>query len=81
MLVERRVLLEIENRSDETFLFDGDWFECGRWLKPTETINARSRAEIDFVGEDLVRGVAGLCNEGGPALSFDEPCFRGAEQS
>lgn len=37
-------------------------------MKPTETINARSRAEIDFVGEDLVRGVAGLCwfvNEGG----------------
>merc|ERR1719265_1438032 len=30
-IVDRRVIIEVDNRTEETFVFDGDWFDGGGW--------------------------------------------------
>lgn len=60
-LVERRVVLEIDNRSSDTFQFDGHWFGAGRWLAgPVRQLPARDQTRLEFIGENLINGVHGL---------------------
>lgn len=61
--VERRVIIDIDNRSGEAFLFDGDWFESGGWprKKPVPAIGASGKTRLEFVNDEVLYGVSGLC--------------------
>mmetsp|Transcript_59018 Transcript_59018/g.111184 ORF Transcript_59018/g.111184 Transcript_59018/m.111184 type:complete len:946 (+) Transcript_59018:59-2896(+) len=61
-VVERRFVIEIDNRSEENFLFDGDWFDAGRWhSKPVPVMPPTSRTRLEFCSDEFFRGVRGLC--------------------
>ena len=54
----RSICVEIENTFGESFLFDGDWFESGKWRVRPETIGPNGRFEV--VG-DISSGISGCC--------------------
>mmetsp|Transcript_23735 Transcript_23735/g.74712 ORF Transcript_23735/g.74712 Transcript_23735/m.74712 type:complete len:912 (-) Transcript_23735:89-2824(-) len=57
-LVERHVLIEIDNRSDETFRLDGEWWDAGRWLqKPVASIAKTSVTRLEIASDEVFRGV------------------------
>lgn len=58
--VERRVIIETDNRSDKTFSFDGDWFESGHWDQRPSLI-PRGQSKFEVVSDEMLRGVAGVC--------------------
>jgi len=59
--MDRLVIVDIENRSEETFLHDGDWFNCGRWIsKPVPRIPPKGRAKLEFCSDEVLRGLSGL---------------------
>jgi len=64
---ERQVLIEVDNRTEEDFHLDGEWFDPGRWLdRPTATIprkgadKAQNVVKLKFTSGELFRGVAGV---------------------
>eukprot|EP00927_Polykrikos_kofoidii_P039945 TRINITY_DN34227_c0_g1_i1.p1 TRINITY_DN34227_c0_g1~~TRINITY_DN34227_c0_g1_i1.p1 ORF type:complete len:901 (+),score=179.97 TRINITY_DN34227_c0_g1_i1:130-2832(+) len=59
---ERRVVLEIENRSDLTFVYDGSWFERGNWVGiPKEvSLKPKSMTRIVFNSSEVLGGVYGV---------------------
>lgn len=64
---ERQVLIEVDNRTEEAFHLDGEWFDPGRWLEgPTATIprkgvdKAKNVVKLKFTSDELFRGVAGM---------------------
>lgn len=60
-LVERQFIIEIDNRSEETFTLDGEWFDTGRWQgKPVQTIPRTDQCKLEFTADEVLRGVAGL---------------------
>lgn len=60
-LVERHCVIEVDNRTDDTFLLDGEWFDGGRWLsKSVSSIPQGSCAKLEFVSDEVFRGVCGL---------------------
>jgi len=67
--VERHFVVTVENRSDETFLHDGDWFDAGRWTtKLAPRIPPQGRVKLEFSSADFFSGLSGLAwyvNEGG----------------
>mmetsp|Transcript_34194 Transcript_34194/g.102069 ORF Transcript_34194/g.102069 Transcript_34194/m.102069 type:complete len:906 (-) Transcript_34194:197-2914(-) len=60
-LVDRTVKVEIDNRSEETFVLDGEWFDSGRWSgKPVDAVRKHSVSQLEFSGDEVFRGVAGV---------------------
>mmetsp|Transcript_81676 Transcript_81676/g.189702 ORF Transcript_81676/g.189702 Transcript_81676/m.189702 type:complete len:919 (-) Transcript_81676:103-2859(-) len=59
-LVDRTVIVEIDNRSDETFQLDGDWWISGRWTgRPVTQILRNNVSRLEFVCDEVFRGVCG----------------------
>lgn len=61
-LIERQVVLEIDNRFKEAFELDGDWFESGGWgLKPSSrTLEPGCVTRLEFSSEEVFSGLRGL---------------------
>lgn len=60
-LVDRQVILEIDNRSEESFVFDGQWWDSGRWAKaPVPCIPKTSVSRLEFSGEEIFRGLSAV---------------------
>lgn len=60
-LVERQVVIEIDNRSDEAFVLDGEFFETGRWLAaPVSHIKKNGVTKLEFLSEEVLHGITGL---------------------
>lgn len=60
-VVERSIVIEIDNRSEETFVLDGQWSISGAWQsKPVQSIPKTSVTKLEFSSEDVLRGVHGL---------------------
>lgn len=58
---ERRVILEVDNRSDETFVYDGSWFESGQWLaSPAVSLKPRAVTRLICVSNEVIGGVYGM---------------------
>jgi len=59
-IVQRRVIVEIDNRSGEIFRHDGDWIDAGRWLqKPVPMLAPEGRTTLEFTSDEVLRGVQG----------------------
>lgn len=59
-LVERSVIVEIDNRAEETFTLDGEWWDSGRWSgKPVVAIMKNSVSRLEFTGDEVFRGLSG----------------------
>lgn len=60
-LVERHIVLEIDNRSEESFLLDGEWWDGGRWMsKPVRTLAKTSMTRLEFSSDEVFRGLCGI---------------------
>ena len=58
----RLVRIVIENKFDESFVFDGDWFESGKWRVRPDTIGANQTTTLEIVGErNVAAAVVGCC--------------------
>eukprot|EP00929_Paragymnodinium_shiwhaense_P079707 TRINITY_DN41545_c0_g1_i1.p1 TRINITY_DN41545_c0_g1~~TRINITY_DN41545_c0_g1_i1.p1 ORF type:complete len:1020 (-),score=191.72 TRINITY_DN41545_c0_g1_i1:72-3041(-) len=61
LLTTRSIVLEVDNRSKETFQLDGDWFDAGMWAeKPVTRLRPGERSLLTFVGSDFLKGIRGL---------------------
>lgn len=55
------MVIEIDNRTEENFIFDGDWLDAGRWQQsPPPPLRPSTITKLEVVGEDSMRGVNGL---------------------
>lgn len=60
-LVERIVIIEIDNRSELTFRLDGEHFDAGRWSTKSVMIVPKGKVtRLEFIGDEVFRGVTGL---------------------
>jgi len=60
-LVERRVVLEIDNRTEENLVLDGTWFECGRWSgKSVRLLEKGVVTRLEFTSDEVFRGLSGV---------------------
>jgi len=60
-VIDRQVVIEIDNRSTERFLLDGDWFDIGHWLqKPIAVLLPSSVTRLEFISNEPFRGISGL---------------------
>jgi len=60
-VMERHVVIEIDNRSADKFLLDGEWFDVGRWLhKPVAVLAPSCITRLEFTSGEPFRGVCGL---------------------
>jgi len=73
-LVDRQLILEIDNRSEENFVFDGQWWDSGRWAQaPVPRIPKTSVSRLEFSGEEIFRGLSAVIwfvNESGLDMYF-----------
>jgi len=60
-LVDRQVIVEIDNRSEESFIFDGQWWDSGRWAQgPVPCIPKTNKTKLEFSGEEIFRGLSAV---------------------
>jgi len=60
-IVERIFAMEIDNRSEENFKLDGEWFQYGSWQgKPVRSIPKSSTAKLEFCSDEVFGGLKGL---------------------
>jgi len=60
-IVEIRVVIEINNRSAETFVHDGEWFQSGCWTDcQLQSIPPNSVTTMGYTSDKLFQGVSGL---------------------
>ncbi|KAF4654951.1 hypothetical protein FOL47_009682 [Perkinsus chesapeaki] len=62
-MVSRAFRITVDNRSDETFVADGEWFDSGNWAPGNRCkhVNAHAETTIEFNNMgDTVSGVSGL---------------------
>ncbi|CAJ1355183.1 unnamed protein product [Effrenium voratum] len=58
---ERQLILEVENRSSETFIFENDWFRYGGWLEPpADRLPAGATTVLKLCNTDFFFGISGL---------------------
>ena len=59
---ERQFVVEVENRSDQNFVFDGALFQSGGWSKGTMPgrINSHSRLQLHMYSDDMFYGLHGV---------------------
>lgn len=58
--VERRLVLEVDNRSEEDMLLDGEFFDCGTWCGKVEALKKQEVSVLEFASDEVFRGLAGL---------------------
>ncbi|CAE8626040.1 unnamed protein product, partial [Polarella glacialis] len=57
--MENRVLVEVRNDSEYTFVFDGEWLRSGEWKSDQSTqIEAKSLTVLELHSTNLVKGLA-----------------------
>lgn len=60
-LVERRLVVEVENHSPHSFVCDGQWFEAGDWDGGPRVVPAGAlNVNLEFVSQDVLKGVSGV---------------------
>lgn len=60
-LVERRIVLEIDNRAEENFILDGSYFESGQWAgAPVKVLPHGAITTLQFASDEVLRGLCGL---------------------
>jgi len=61
-LTERYFTVEVNNRSKETFIFDGEFFEAGGWWKNAKpkTILPESQSVVYCYSDDYINGLQGV---------------------
>ena len=58
--VERRVVLEVDNRSEQPLQLDGAHFDCGTWCGQVERLEKQQVTRLEFASDEVFRGLAGL---------------------
>ncbi|CAE7310788.1 gacC, partial [Symbiodinium necroappetens] len=60
-ITERRLEVEIENQSSESFLFDNDWFKHGSWVDgAVDCLPPGTTTTLKLCNSDFTSGVSGL---------------------
>ncbi|CAJ1408198.1 unnamed protein product, partial [Effrenium voratum] len=59
-LVERRLILEVDNRSEESMICDGDFFDSGSWCSKIDRLNRQEHTKLEFACDDFFSGLQGL---------------------
>lgn len=58
--VERRLVIEVDNRYEESMVLDGDFFDSGSWCGKVASLEAGKVTRLEFAGDEVFRGLAGL---------------------
>lgn len=59
--VERRMVLEVDNRTEENMILDGDFFDSGSWCGAKVGCLAKQAvSRLEFASDEVFRGLAGL---------------------
>eukprot|EP00435_Cladocopium_sp_Y103_P073185 s164_g42.t1 len=59
--VERRMVLEIDNRSEENMILDGDFFDSGSWCgAKVACLETGKVSRLEFASDEVFRGLTGL---------------------
>eukprot|EP00440_Ansanella_granifera_P056650 gb/GFBE01061403.1/.p1 GENE.gb/GFBE01061403.1/~~gb/GFBE01061403.1/.p1 ORF type:complete len:895 (+),score=210.96 gb/GFBE01061403.1/:1-2685(+) len=58
-LVERRVILEVDNRTEETFMLDGTFFDSGSWSEKVTSLQKGAVTQLEFASDEVFRGLCG----------------------
>ncbi|CAE7605464.1 ATJ10, partial [Symbiodinium sp. CCMP2456] len=59
-LVDRRLILEVDNRMEENMILDGEFFDSGGWNQKEHTLKSKEVTRLEFAGNDIFRGICGL---------------------
>eukprot|EP00930_Biecheleria_cincta_P045141 TRINITY_DN31118_c0_g1_i1.p1 TRINITY_DN31118_c0_g1~~TRINITY_DN31118_c0_g1_i1.p1 ORF type:complete len:897 (-),score=215.42 TRINITY_DN31118_c0_g1_i1:84-2774(-) len=59
-LVERKIVLEVDNRTEENLVLDGDHFQSGCWNDKATSLNSRTVTRLEFGSDEVLRGLSGL---------------------
>eukprot|EP00931_Biecheleriopsis_adriatica_P100381 TRINITY_DN75705_c0_g1_i1.p1 TRINITY_DN75705_c0_g1~~TRINITY_DN75705_c0_g1_i1.p1 ORF type:complete len:892 (-),score=238.95 TRINITY_DN75705_c0_g1_i1:80-2755(-) len=58
-LVERKLVLEVDNRTDESFILDGEFFDSGSWAEKVKSVSKGSVTKLGFSSNEVFRGLCG----------------------
>jgi len=59
-LVERRLILEVDNRTEENLMLDGEFFETGNWSHKANSLAKGSVTKLEFSSNEVFSGLGGL---------------------
>ena len=60
--IKRGVRVNVTNKYSECFVFDGDWFDVGKWrVRPSTIVNDGNSCVFELTGDASLSGVAGIC--------------------
>jgi len=59
-LVERRLIIEIDNRTEQNLVLDGEFFETGSWSHKANVLMRGGVTKLEFSSDEVFRGLSGL---------------------
>ncbi|CAE7351236.1 unnamed protein product [Symbiodinium natans] len=59
-LVDRRFIVEVDNRTEENMILDGELFESGGWQRKENSLKSKEVTKLEFVSTEVFHGLSGL---------------------